>query len=184
LCRKHFCQFIRSFIISETLDSSFLEFRSPDRRDASKIWELVNQSGVLDLNSPYAYLLLCSDFQDTCLVVSINNSIVGFVTGYRLPRDPNTLFIWQIGVSPEVKRQGVGKKLLCELVRRCGSNKITAVEATIAPSNVVSRSLFKSVANSLKAPLKEIPEGSFGVSDFPTEGHEEEPRIRIGPIPN
>lgn len=134
---------------------------------------------MLDVNSAYLYLLQCRDFSDTCLVACRGEAIVGFVTGYRLPRDPGVLFIWQVGVAPEAKRQGVASRLLRELVERCGRDTVTAIEATVSPSNIASRRLFESLAQSLESSLADQPNEGFVETDFPPGDHEAEPRIRI-----
>ncbi len=156
--------------------------RAPATIDAARMWQLVGDSGVLDVNSAYLYLLLCRDFSDTCLVACEGESVVGFVTGYRLPRDPAVLFIWQVGVAPEAKQQGVASRLLCELLERCGRNTVAAIEATVATSNIASRRLFESVARMLDVPLVDQPDQGFSESVFPPGDHEAEPRIRIGPL--
>ncbi|TWT94677.1 L-2,4-diaminobutyric acid acetyltransferase [Stieleria varia] len=147
----------------------------------------MQNSGVLDTNSAYLYLLLCRDFRDTCLVACQNEAVVGFVSGYRMPRDPSVLFVWQIGVAGEVKRRGVASALLRELVSRCGQGELTAIEATIASTNTASRLLFESLARSLDLPITDHPHDGFSVADFPcseheSSEHEAEPRIRIGPF--
>jgi L-2,4-diaminobutyric acid acetyltransferase len=142
----------------------------------------VRQSGVLDANSAYLYLLLCRDFSDSCLVACQNDSVIGFVTGYRLPCDPAILFVWQVGVVPEAMRQGVATTLLCELVKRSGRPAVSAIEATVAKSNTASRRLFESLAQTLGVPLVDQPNQGFIESDFPSGDHEAEPRIHIGPL--
>ena len=150
--------------------------------DASQIWRLVKDSGVLDANSAYLYLLLCRDFADTCLVAYQGDSLVGFVTGYRLPRDPSTLFVWQVGVAGNAKRQGIASSLLAELIERSDPTTLSAIEATVAPSNSASRRLFESLARELNLQLTEVPNEGFTESDFPPGSHEAEPRLRIGPL--
>ena len=158
------------------------KIRSATINDASKILQLVRDSGVLDTNSAYLYLLLCRDFTDTCLVALQRDSLVGFVTGYRLPRQPSTLFVWQIGVASNAKRRGIASSLLHQLVERCDPATVSAIEATIAPSNSASRSLFECLARTLNSAIVDLPNEGFAESDFPPGDHEAEPRIRIGPI--
>lgn len=159
-----------------------LSIRAPAVRDAPQIWRLVQDSGVLDPNSAYLYLLLCRDFRDTCLVATRGASIQGFVTGYRIPGSPSILFIWQVGVAADAQRQGIASLLLRELVQQCRQTSLTAIEATVAPSNVASRRLFESLARVLQAPMQDVPDGGFDTADFPHGNHEPEPRIRIGPL--
>lgn len=159
-----------------------LNFRRPQVADAAAVWNLVRETGVLDQNSAYAYLLLFRDFADTCLVADDGGTIAGFVTGYRPPERPDVLFVWQIGVSPAAQRRGLGRRLLSELVgtvRRHGS-PVDYIEATISPSNAASRRLFERLADDLGVPFHRAE--CFLESHFPAGGHEEEPLIRIGPL--
>ncbi len=173
---------MESPVISKESETPELEIRTPETNDAAQICQLVRDSGVLDANSAYLYLLLCRDFSDTCLVACRAGDVVGFVSGYRMPRDPTVLFIWQVGISPEVKRQGVASRLLRELVMRCEEKSLLAIEATVSPSNIASRRLFESLARTLDVPLIDLPHDGFSTADFPPGDHEVEPRIRIGPL--
>src|SRR5699024_2622490 len=74
-------------------------FRTPTVADGAGIWRIVQESGVLDLNSAYMYLLLSKDFADTCIVAERDNQLVGFATGYRPPKRPDSIFLWQIGID-------------------------------------------------------------------------------------
>ncbi len=159
--------------------------RQPTIEDAANLWQLVGNSGTLDRNSAYLYLLLCRDFADTCLVAERAGRLIGFVSAYRLPNDPTVLFIWQVGVDASARRQGLASNMLRRLVRRFTQQKasgdsIRFVEATVSPSNHPSRQLFESLARGLDAPLEDTD--GFAESLFPSGDHEAEPRIRIGPI--
>lgn len=156
--------------------------RRPTVDDAATIWQLVREAGILDENSLYAYLLLCRDFAETCLVAEHDARLVAFVTGYRPPGRSDSLFVWQIGVHASFHRRGLGLRLLLELVRNCQSKepRIQFVEATIASSNVASRRLFHRLADHLGAPLHESV--GFTEEHFHSSGHEAEPVIRIGPF--
>ena len=168
--------------------TSQLRLRAPTTNDAADIWQLVGDSGVLDRNSSYLYLVLCRDFAKTCLVAETvadaetDSRIVGFVTGYRPPERLAVLFVWQVAVCPSAQGQGLGLELLSELVHRAQDDHATEyVEATVAPSNTISRRLFRTLANGLDAELTEAT--GFEESDFPPGDHESEPVIRIGPLP-
>lgn len=172
----------RSLIISTCSEKMAREIRSPTINDATQIWRLVSDSGVLDPNSAYLYLLLCRDFSDTCLVAYQGDVLVGFVTGYRLPRDSSVLFVWQVGVAQNAQRQGIASCLLNELVERSDPATLSAIQATISPSNNASRSLFESLARERDIPFIDLPNEGFRESDFPPGDHEDEPRIQIGPF--
>ncbi|MBL6706754.1 MAG: diaminobutyrate acetyltransferase [Planctomycetaceae bacterium] len=157
--------------------------RRPSLDDAAWIWRLVRETGVLDENSSYAYLLLCRDFAETCLVAERDSQLVGFVTAYRPPSRTDVLFVWQIGVSSMARRQGLGLLMLTELVSRCrceGGYGVSFVEATVTRSNQASQRLFASLAKRLQARL--VHGEGFRQTHFRFGHHEAEPLIQIGPI--
>lgn len=154
--------------------------RRPAVGDAAKVWRLVREVGSLDANSPYAYLLLCSDFADTGIVAETRGRLVGFALGYRPPARPDTLFVWQIAVSPEHRGERIASRLLGELIERTRSRGVRFVEATVTPGNRASAALFRGVAQRRGVPVREIP--AFSHALFPGGDHEDEIRLRIGPV--
>ncbi|GIP33170.1 diaminobutyrate acetyltransferase [Paenibacillus sp. J2TS4] len=156
------------------------KLRKPGVEDGARIWELVRQSRVLDINSVYCYIMFCSYFSDTCVLAEREGEVKGFVTSYVLPDRPDTLFLWQIGVAESERGQGVGGMLLEELLRRDSCQAIRYLETTITPSNGPSRALFARLAERLETPIVEST--GFPASLFPDKGHEEEKLYRIGPL--
>ncbi len=155
--------------------------REPRTTDAAAVWGLVDETGVLDLNSPYAYLLVCTHHAATSVVAHAGDLLVGFVSAYRLPQRPEVLFVWQVAVAEAARRAGLAKRMLLALPRRRAARGVRFLEATVTPSNRASRRLFESVARSLDAELEVGP--GFGEDDFPAGGHEREDVYRIGPLP-
>ena len=182
---------------SEECEERFM-IRPPREADAMDIWGLVQSCDELDSNSPYAYLLLCTHFADTSLVVRLGRptglkqcegrddegALVGFVLGYRPPKDPDVLFVWQVGVDDAERGQGLGRQLLDTLVDRCRADwGAKFLEATVTPSNMASRMLFTKFARDRPAGMHESV--AFSSSSFPLEEgepHEDEVRLRVGPI--
>jgi L-2,4-diaminobutyric acid acetyltransferase len=154
--------------------------RPPTIKDAAAVWRLVRDSGVLDLNSPYSYLILCQHFVDTCLVAEIAGEIVGFVTAYRPPVASNVIFVWQIGVARSMRGRGIGLAILEELVKKEATNGVSFLEATVTPSNAPSQALFRALAQRLRTQCVETP--CFPTHLFPDETHEAEDLYRIGPF--
>ncbi|BBY84811.1 diaminobutyrate acetyltransferase [Mycolicibacterium tokaiense] len=162
--------------------SSFL--RHPTDTDASDMQALVAGTGILDVNSTYAYLLLASDFAETCIIARRDDEVCGLVTGYHPPSRPEVLFVWQVAVAERARGTGLAVTMLDELVRRVRDARqghpIT-VETTVAPTNVPSRALFGAFARRHGVPLVEKPR--FAAAQFGSDGaHEDEPTLRIGPI--
>lgn len=162
-------------------DNPATEFRSPEPSDAAAIWRLVRDSGSLDLNSPYAYLLACRHHGATSLIVTDDGEPVGFVVAYRPPEQQDTVFVWQIAVSPLRRGRGLGRHMLHALLERLVPEGVRYLEATVTPSNTASDRLFRGVATDFGVDCDESL--CFAADEFP-EGaaHEEELLYRIGPL--
>lgn len=148
----------------------------PSTEDGAAIWRIARDSGKLDLNSSYAYLLWCHDFADTSAVARVDGDVVGFVIGYRRPVAPDTVVVWQIAVDAGQRGKGTAAALLDALVRRTG---VRQVETTITPDNNASNALFRSLADRWGAQMRVA--GEFAAGEFPDD-HETEVLYRIGPI--
>lgn len=158
-----------------------LTFRHPTTADGTAIWELVRATGVLDVNSCYAYLVLCEHFADTCLVAERGGELVGFVTAYQPPGQQDTIFVWQIGVAESARKQGVAAQLLQQLLALPHCKDVQFLETTISPSNQASARLFQGLARDLTTDCQ-VLEG-FSKELFPSNNdHESEPLYRIGPF--
>ena len=160
--------------------SSEVSCRAPVLEDASRVWQLVADTQSLELNTAYAYLLMCTHFSDTSVVVEEGGALVGFVFAYRPPTHPEALFVWQVGVDPAGHGRGVASRMLDHLLARPTLAGVTHLEATVTPDNESSRALFRSFARRHHAPLQ-IQKG-FGRDHFPGESHPPEDLFRIGPI--
>lgn len=158
-----------------------IEIRTVSPEDGSTIWQMVKESGILDLNSVYSYLLLCREFGSTCLVAEVEEEIVGFVTAFKPPRREDTIFVWQVGVDPSQRGRGIAGTLLEELLALPACDDVEWLEATVTPSNRPSRKLFESLADRLEASCDVQP--YLGPRHFPGD-HEPEELFRIGPIPS
>ncbi|HWM00891.1 MAG TPA: diaminobutyrate acetyltransferase [Actinophytocola sp.] len=151
----------------------------PSETDGGAIWRIARDSGKLDLNSSYAYLMWCHDFADTSLVARVGDEVVGFVIGYRRPTAPDTVVVWQIAVDRSQRGRGTAAALLDALVSRLAEVGVRNMETTITPDNAASNGLFASLAKRWGAVME--PAGSFDSGEFPDE-HESEVRFRIGPF--
>lgn len=162
--------------MTTSVDRSPLQYRYPRVEDGSTLWSLARSNG-LDENSPYAYLLWSEYFRDTTVVAADDDDVpVGFVTAFARPDQPNTVFVWQIGVDEAHRRRGIAGSLLDHLVERTRADH---VEATVTPSNTASETLFRRFGARHDAPV--TTEALFEEEHFPP-GHEAEVRFRIGPI--
>jgi L-2,4-diaminobutyric acid acetyltransferase len=163
----------------ETIDVP-ISLRKPQLEDAATMWRIVSEDEVLDTNSCYLYLLLCRDFAETCIVAEREGELVGFVTGYRAPSNLKALFVWQVVVAPQARRQGLAKRMILALAQSQPAHAIEFIEATITPSNAPSRALFAALASHWDTGIAYSK--CFEPPHFGGPGHEAEELVRVGPI--
>ena len=154
-----------------------LHFRSAVAADGASLWRLVQATGTLDANTPYAYLLLASDFGRTCLVAEQDGHVVGAVIGYHPPEQADTAFVWQVGLLPALR--GKGLALLQRWIALPANQRCQWVSATVADDNAASQALFKRFAALHGVPC--TAQAHFTADLLPTE-HPPEPLYRIGPL--
>ena len=147
--------------------------------DGQKIWRLIRDIGVLDLNSVYCYLLLCQHFNKTCLVAEDGNNLAGFITAYKVPDNETTLFVWQIGVAKNARHMRLAKRLIMQLLESDYCKFINRIQATVSPSNTASLALLKSLARDLNTTLTQ--NDFFDSALFPAnQHHEKEMLLTVG----
>lgn len=152
----------------------------PTVPDGAALWRVARDSGTLDLNSSYAYLLWCRDFADTSVVARRDGEVIGFITGYLRPTSLHTLFVWQVAVDARERGTGVGARMLDGLVDRLTPAGVRYLETTVTADNVASNRLFRAFGARRSAGIERAE--LFGPAVFPDEGHEAEFRYRIGPL--
>jgi L-2,4-diaminobutyric acid acetyltransferase len=165
-----------------TATQADLRIDRPSVADGAALWRIAKESGTLDLNSSYSYLLWCRDFAGTSAVArSEGGEPVGFVTGYVRPEAPETLLVWQVAVDGAYRGRGLAAALLDGLTARVAAERpLTTVETTITPGNTASERLFTSYAARHGADVTR--EVLFDTGLFPDGPHDPEVLYRIGPL--
>ena len=148
--------------------ASELVFRKPDSEDGSEIWKLIRRCKPLDENSMYCNLLQCDHFRDTCVMVERDGELLGWISGYIAPSEPESFFVWQVAVSPDARGLGLGKRMLTHLIERDEADACTQLKTTITRSNEASWGLFRSFARSIGGELTD--EAHFHKDDH-FDGH-------------
>lgn len=156
-----------------------LEIGAPVVADGSALYRITRESGTLDVNSRYAYLLWCRDFSDTSAVARVDGAVVGFVTGFIRPDAANTMVVWQIAVDPSQRGGGVATKLLNHLTDRLVSRGVRYLETTITPDNSASIKLFSTFASSASARFER---DELFTTEMLGGAHAPEDLYRIGPL--
>lgn len=154
----------------------------PDVADGAALWRIAKDSGTLDLNSSYSYLLWCRDFAGTSVVArAADGTPVGFVTAYLRPDRPSTLLVWQVAVDASYRGRGLAARLLDDLAAHVVAEYgVTGLETTISPGNTASERLFASFARRHGATVER--EVLFETERFPDGPHDPEVLHRIGPL--
>ncbi|MGH3433864.1 MAG: diaminobutyrate acetyltransferase [Thermocrispum sp.] len=149
------------------------------KSDGAALWRMARDSGKLDLNSSYAYLLWAQDFADTSVIARLDGDPVGFVIGYRQQRAPDTAVVWQVAVDARARGRGLAGRLLDRMYTPLVGDGVRYLETTITPDNEASIALFAAFAQRWGAELTRSD--LFAADDFP-DGHEPEDLYRIGPL--
>lgn len=159
---------------------SELRFRTPRLEDARTIRNLIKQCPPLDVNSCYAYLLQSFHHHDTCVIAESGVCLAGYVSAYRPPNRPDTLFVWQVAVDAKFRGKGLGGQMINEILARPSSRGIVRLETTVSPGNDASEKLFRNLARQHRAHC--TVEQLFGNNIFDDPAHAPEHLFRIGPM--
>ena len=157
-----------------------IDLRSPAPEDGISVFRLVEQCPPLDQNSVYCNLLQCTHFASTSVSAVMKDELVGFISGYRLPEHPETLFIWQVAVGEKARGQGLATRMLQDILEREGNADVAYLETTITESNKASWALFEKLAQKLDA---ELTSSLMFDRERHFDGkHDSEMLVRIGPF--
>lgn len=155
--------------------------RRPTDGDGLPLHELVARCQPLDTNSVYCNLLQCSDFADTAIAAEdAQGQLVGFISGYRPPSRPDTLFVWQVAVDASMRGQGLALRMLMALTERVARQGVRFMETTISPDNAASQALFKRAFAQLEADYS--TRTLFSRAEHFAGKHEDEVLYRAGPF--
>ncbi len=58
-------------------NSETIEVRTPTPEDGADLWRIAKGTGVLDVNTPYAYLLWTRDFAETSVIATVDGEAAG-----------------------------------------------------------------------------------------------------------
>ncbi len=132
-----------------------IALRAPTDADGSAVWALIKECQPLDVNSMYCNLIQCDHFSDTCVLAERegDGDVVGWISGYLVPDEPETLFIWQVAVSERARGQGLAQRMLKDLLERPACADVQQIKTTITKDNEASWALFSRFAERAGADL-------------------------------
>lgn len=82
--------------------------------------------------------LFFKHFGNTSFIAKINNEIVGFIIAFFSASDMETGYIHFVGVNPNYRRLGVGKKLYQHFYKLCKEKSVTKISCITSPINETS----------------------------------------------
>jgi len=154
--------------------------RTPVSTDGSSVWKLIGATKALDDNSLYCNLLQTTHFAATCAIAEQDGKLVGWLSGYIPPEQPDTYFVWQVCVSDAARGQGLGRRLIGDVLARPVCRAVKMLQCTITHDNEPSWGLFTGIARKLNAQLQQV---ELFEKDAHFDGrHESEYAVSIGPF--
>ena len=172
--------FDASALHRQTASAPQASIRAPISTDGSKVWKLIGATSALDDNSLYCNLLQATHFAATCAIAEQDGEVVGWLSGYIPPEHPDTYFVWQVCVSDAARGQGLGRRLIGDVLARPVCRAVTTLQCTITHDNEPSWGLFAGIARKLNAQLQQV---ELFEKDAHFDGlHDSEYAVSIGPF--
>jgi len=95
-------------------------------------------------------------FCNTSFVVEAENQLIGFLVGFMSQTDENVGYIHFVGVHPEFRKEGIGRKLYDQFFKQCELNKRTIIKSCTSPINKLSISFHQRMGFTIEAGDGEI----------------------------
>lgn len=168
---------------SQAGDAPGLIFTPPSSEMGYQVAELIKNCPPLDTNSTYCNLLQCHHFAETSCAVLQDEKLVGFISGYLVPKhdgEADTLFIWQVAVDSSQRGQNLGMRMMMHILSRAACNNVHYLETTVTDDNAASTRMFQKLADGLET---EMQNSVLFDRDIHFNGqHDSENLFRIGPF--
>lgn len=172
---------VRAAARDPNVEAGEIVLRRPGARDGPYVSQLIASSPPLDVNSAYCNLLQCTDFAGTCVLAERGDDVVGWISSYRPPSAPESLFVWQVAVAPQARGEGLALRMLDELLARPSVAGAAMLATTITEANAASWALFEAFARKHGARLERSLR--FERETHFAGAHDTEWEARISPLP-
>lgn len=156
-----------------------ITFRKPTLADGAPVHALIARCAPLDTNSMYCNLLQCFHFADSAILAELEQQPVGFISGYIVPNQPDTLFVWQVAVDAQARGQGLASRMLTTLLANQNSS-VRYLHTTITADNQASWNTFRRLARALETDF--TSQELFNKEQHLGGQHDTEFLIQIGPF--
>lgn len=160
--------------------SDSIRFTQPELKDGLAVTDLIQNSPPLDLNSSYCYMLCCSLWAETSVCAWDGDKLIGFVSAFIRPDQPEALFIWQVAVDESARGKQLAKRMILEILKRPASQPTKVLHTTISPDNTASWRMFAGLTRALECESRTF---DFLDKEQHFQGlHESEELLEIGPF--
>ena len=156
-----------------------LTIRPVVESDVSLLLSLANECPPLDIHTPYTYWVLCHLFKAGCFIALENERPIGFITSVV---EGKRSLLWQVGVIESHRGQGVAQHLINSVVIYAKRLHLLAVEVSIDPNNINSKSTFLSYTKMHNLSFDQI--GTVELKDDASKFYEFENLYMIGLEPS
>lgn len=167
-------------VLDEPSSAKKLMIRQPSSLDGMALNQLVAECPPLDPNSAYCNLLQCHHFSETAAAAFDGDKLVGFISGYLLPSDPSTFFVWQIAVHSSARGCGLAGRMLQDILQRGALAQVNRIQTTISPGNGASQAVFRKLADKLDTTISS--EMLFSRDQHFNGEHDDELLFTVGPF--
>lgn len=86
------------------------------------------------------------DYKEFSIIAELDGDLVAAMLAYVLPCDPETLFVWLVGVSEGEADKGVASLMLAQVMRRDVCADVTRVQTVTTSNNECTWALFRRFA--------------------------------------
>ncbi|MCW2336132.1 L-2,4-diaminobutyric acid acetyltransferase [Sphingobium sp. B2D3A] len=107
---------------------------------------------------------------------------MGWVSGYRVPQSPETLFVWQVAIAAAMRGHGLAGRMIEALLARPQQHGVTHITTTITQDNRASWALFEGLARRWNVPIEKT--ARFEREPHFAGAHATEWQARLGPLPH
>ncbi len=119
-----------------------ISFDTADVTEFLEVYDLIRHCPPLESYGPHLYKIMIRYFNNTCYVAKKRDRVIGWVMGFIAPNNPDTYFLWQIGIDPNEQGIGLGSRLLDYVEKDLIKKQCKRIELTIDPENIPSQKLF------------------------------------------
>lgn len=141
----------------DTLPGMEIEIRHARPSDYGRVYPQVNEwwSGrEMTQNLPGVFFV---HFEGSSFVADTSDcSLAGFLCGFLSETNPDEAYVHMAGVAPELRRQGIGRRLYETFVEAARAHGRTVVRLITAPINTSSIAFHEALGFELERVLKDF----------------------------